>query len=723
MSSAPAVRLTYKKKQDVPPSYTLRVENNRKVQLYGFLDFKGPKDWSFKLTNPTEPNFQVAPDDVRDLEVTLIPDRAARPGEYSLTFEVSDSQGRPGPIYASVNIPHQVRPPVTLKVDSRQLQARSGESVILKFSLENNRTGSHSKVVVTGRVAGLSTARGSWEGPLDREASGQLSFLAPERAGTYHVEVTVDMLQPPDNSVELVVHLDRSVAPVLDVKFPGEPVPIGQVPDCKLTVKNPSNAPLQGNVFVRRVAPGSPRSDPLRLQPPLDPGGVSAAIQLPVDAQEAPGAVEFVASLEPQFLVDGSAVDVPPVEKGFKVVWARPFWPAIRLDAWVSVPSTAGDPTGQVGGGAGSAQFVAYRDSSQGIHWALIVAGTVPDGVKSLDGPKAFSSARPSLFRLDGPDIYNLFMVYRCEPGFGRGNRERFNLASYKWNDTTKGWEENLIPWAVNYKGDDVYGKGDKTEEDKWFIPPSAGEPSGVTSKDGFSRHVVYRDEGGQIRDVVWRPTWWEEKKTGEGWGHFVPTVSLGSPSAVGDPTAYVGGKDGSSIHVVYRDRDGQAHLLSCQENMSWSHTPLPTQGREPAANARFSVEARQGSQHIVYRDVHGQVQLLWRGSPVDDWKPIDTSSWIKQPVKGGADPVVFAPRKDGPVFIAVLLETKEVHLVGYLPGSDADPTKWTVERAELTSKAAGAPPAEGTLAAFGADGGRFLTYRAAEHIVVVRFE
>ena len=612
-------------------------------------------------------------------------------------------------------------PPVTITDKSHSIQAGSGKPANVAFHLKNNRTDPLRGVVVSARFAGSPDVAGRWQGDLDLEADGQLSLTAPALAGSYRVEVKVDSPESNSYAVTLVVPLDQSEAPVLNVTTPSGPVPIGQAPDCELTVMNPSNAPLQGKVSVGLADPGSTLSGVTTLQRPIDPNNSSPGIRLPVEARNDPGVVKFRAVLEPQFLrVNEPPVDASTVQKDFMVAWERPFpWPAIRLDAWVSVPSTAGDPTGQVGSN-GSEQFVAYRGSDQYIRWNLIVNGSViPNDEPLSNGLKSVPGASPSLFRLAGKDTYNLFLVYRCEPGFESWRRD-FNLASYKWNREKKEWEPNAIPWAVD-------DQGKKFEKDNWFIRPVAGDPAGVTFQaDGYSRHVVYRDDRDDLRDVVFRAAWYNQSTSGGGWGQFIPTVKSGVPKAAGGPTAYAG-RDGQSIHVVYRGKDdGQAHLLSHRAaDLSWAYTPLPTQGGgEPHPHARFSAEARQGPHHIVYRDTQNQVQLLLStGNPEDKqgWRrigPGNGAPWTGRS-DAGTDPAVFAPTNDGPVFVAIPSQSGPLYLFGYVPDPATDPSQWTTKVGQLPPEA---PPAKGAAQAFGAEAERFLTYRAADRIVVVRF-
>lgn len=140
--------------------------------------------------------------------------------------------------------------------------------------------------------------------------------------------------------------------------------------------------------------------------------------------------------------------------------------------------------------------------------------------------------------------------------------------------------------------------------------PLAAGNPGGYAFNAQATEHVVYRDINGHIQELQGANGQWVDNDL---------TKQTGAPLAAGDPVAFMFNAQGTQ-HVFYRTLNGDIQELWWL-NVWYTddvirQTCAPDDPRScapPAAGdpAGYVFDA-QGTQHVFYCDINGDVQELW---------------------------------------------------------------------------------------------------------------
>jgi hypothetical protein len=236
----------------------------------------------------------------------------------------------------------------------------------------------------------------------------------------------------------------------------------------------------------------------------------------------------------------------------------------------VQVPLAVGVPSGFACDFM-NMECVVYRDQSshiQMLRWDEVNQWSNIDLTQAAGAPLAAGDPRGYVFDSQG----TMHVVYRDNSG---------NIQELWWNGS---WNNNNLTQAAN-------------------APPASGDPFGYMFDAQGTEHVVYADINGHIQEL-----WWNGN-----WNNNDLTKATNAPAAGGNPVGYVFNFQGSE-HVVYRDVNG--HIQELWWNGGWNNNDLTKDANAPLAAFGPSITGYayevQGSQHVVYQDVSGNIQELW---------------------------------------------------------------------------------------------------------------
>ncbi len=146
------------------------------------------------------------------------------------------------------------------------------------------------------------------------------------------------------------------------------------------------------------------------------------------------------------------------------------------------------------------------------------------------------------------------------------------------------------------------------TDEYMSYRPAPGGDDrvAVVDDADG-SRHIVYGAAGGQLHELA-------SGSDGSKWTDTAITTLAGAPPAAGRPVAWsIGIND---RHVVYRDQAGQLHELSLTTDdagqQTWQHGRLMAELNLPAAASDPSAIVVDGMPQVFFVDTRGRMHRFW---------------------------------------------------------------------------------------------------------------
>ena len=134
----------------------------------------------------------------------------------------------------------------------------------------------------------------------------------------------------------------------------------------------------------------------------------------------------------------------------------------------------------------------------------------------------------------------------------------------------------------------------------------ATSDPAVYSWVNNGTQHVVYRAQTGDINELWYsESTGWRQKNIGQ---------LTNAPLAAGKPSAYAW-EDNESQHVVYRDVQGEIQELWYRANVGWQHKNLSAATAAPlaASDPIAYVWAEDGSQHVIYRGQNGHIYELWK--------------------------------------------------------------------------------------------------------------
>jgi hypothetical protein len=216
--------------------------------------------------------------------------------------------------------------------------------------------------------------------------------------------------------------------------------------------------------------------------------------------------------------------------------------------------------------------------------------------------------------------------------------------------------------------------------------PASQAALVGYSWGTGGSKQVVYLDGNGHVHVLY--------VTVGGSWAHAdLTSLAPGAPSAVGPALAAYSWEVGRSKQIVYLDAKGHVHELYVTPGAAWAHADLTSlaAGAPPAvgtALAAYSWEVGRSKQ-VVYLDANGHVHELYV-TLGGGWAHADLTS-----LAAGAPPAV------GPSLVGYSWEVGPSKQVVYYTGDGHVHELYVTlgggwAHADLTSLATGAPPAEG---------------------------
>jgi len=181
--------------------------------------------------------------------------------------------------------------------------------------------------------------------------------------------------------------------------------------------------------------------------------------------------------------------------------------------------------------------------------------------------------------------------------------------------------------------------------------PLAVGNPFGFAWENDKSQHVVYRGKDNQIHEL-----WFKHGYVMSGaWQHAPIGQQAGAPAAAGDPVAYCWEHD-KSQHVIYRGADNMIHELWFKHGTvmsgSWQHAAIGKDaGAPPAASDPIAYcWEGDGSQHVVYVGMDGQIHELWfkHGTVMSgSWQHAAIGKDAGAPAAAKAKPTAFAWEDD----------------------------------------------------------------------------
>jgi hypothetical protein len=141
--------------------------------------------------------------------------------------------------------------------------------------------------------------------------------------------------------------------------------------------------------------------------------------------------------------------------------------------------------------------------------------------------------------------------------------------------------------------------------------PKAVGSASGYAWEGDGTQHVVYAGTDGTIHELWFRP--YGKGYSPEGWTHVDLTKLTKAPVATGSPYGFAWKADGTQ-HVIYVGIGGNIHELWFSQSNGWTHVDITKLTGAPAALGTPSGYAWEGdgTQHVVYTGVGGNVNELW---------------------------------------------------------------------------------------------------------------
>jgi hypothetical protein len=134
--------------------------------------------------------------------------------------------------------------------------------------------------------------------------------------------------------------------------------------------------------------------------------------------------------------------------------------------------------------------------------------------------------------------------------------------------------------------------------------PPAAGAPAALALPALGSHNVIYRDTGGQVREL------WSDVRGGSGTTDL--TAAAGAPGASGEPSAYLDTSGGLEL-VLYRGNDGDVHSLYWSTGAVGHDNLTGSVGAPKAAgNPCGFFNPSTGNHHVVYRKSNNHLHVLW---------------------------------------------------------------------------------------------------------------
>jgi hypothetical protein len=154
--------------------------------------------------------------------------------------------------------------------------------------------------------------------------------------------------------------------------------------------------------------------------------------------------------------------------------------------------------------------------------------------------------------------------------------------------------------------------------------PSAAGAPGGFAFDIGNTQNVFYRDASGNI----WLLSWNEV----DYWTNVNLTKATNAPSAAGDPVGYAFDAQGTQ-HIMYRDVNGNIQELWWDG--VWNNDNVTGQTNAPlaAGDPHCYMFKSQGTQHVVYIDTERHIQELWWGGA---WNNDDLTIQTSAPLSAG---------------------------------------------------------------------------------------
>ncbi len=333
---------------------------------------------------------------------------------------------------------------------------------------------------------------------------------------------------------------------------------------------------------------------------------------------------------------------------------------AVDLTSLAGAPPAAGDPPG-FAFDDDTMQYVDYRGADGDIHqlfwsgaWQVTDLTTATDGAPAATGD-AYGyvfEPQPSLHvdfhGVDG-DIYEFWWdgtnwLHADLSATGGGAPPPAGaLRGYAFNsDGTqhvdyRGLDGDIheLWWGGSWAYDDLSASAGGA-------PAAAGDPSGYAFEAEGTQHVYYRGVDGDVHELLWDGAWHHTDLTA--------TVS-GAPQAAGDPHAYMFDAQGSQ-HVDYLGVDGDVHELWWSPS-GWAHVDLTgAAGGAPApAGDPFGFASNaQYAQHVDYRGADGDVhELCWDNA---GWHAIDLTTASGGAPATAGDPFGYAFDAQGSVHV-----------------------------------------------------------------------
>jgi catechol 2,3-dioxygenase-like lactoylglutathione lyase family enzyme len=165
-------------------------------------------------------------------------------------------------------------------------------------------------------------------------------------------------------------------------------------------------------------------------------------------------------------------------------------------------------------------------------------------------------------------------------------------------------------------------------------LPKAAGEPAGFVDEGSKTEHVVFRTTDGNLIELS------SKYGAAGGWQSLDLTKMANAPRAAGSPDAFYWPSTRTE-HVLYRGSDDNVHELFLANNGSWQHNDLTAAARAPkaAGDPNAFVEHKNNTEHVCYRTEQGDIiQLSTRFKTTEGWRAEDLTKTTRAP-KAAGDP------------------------------------------------------------------------------------
>jgi hypothetical protein len=262
--------------------------------------------------------------------------------------------------------------------------------------------------------------------------------------------------------------------------------------------------------------------------------------------------------------------------------WDSDGWHHNDLTDATGAPLSSGVPAGYEFPGDGT-QHVVYTGRDSHIH----ALGWDPSGWHHLD--LTAKTSAPLVMAGGVPSAY-VFKAELTQHVLYQGEDSHVHEL---WRDST-GWHHNDLTLAAS-------------------APLTSADPTGYVFESQGTQHVNYRGPDGHIHEL------WADS---HGWHHFDLTTATGAPLAAVEPVPRGYGFDSqiaqpvATQHVDYVSPDGHIHEL-WWDTSGWHHNDLTATIGAPSTiggPAAYMFPA-EGTQHVIYNaeDSHHIIELYWK--------------------------------------------------------------------------------------------------------------